>query len=108
MINPYDLGKNNLADSCQKIRIDDLVRMLKKDLKAKIITTQIEALGFKIKLGTSKTRFNGERLWFLCPTCNRRVGTIYQHPISAIIGCRICLGLNYKKQRYKGMTELKI
>jgi len=108
LINPYDLGEMQLVESSQKININDLLNKAKAELKLSLLRTQIEMLGIKIELTTSKTRFNGERFWFLCPNCKHRAGTIYKHPTSEIIGCRLCLGLKYKAQRYNGMIESNI
>lgn len=105
MINPYDLGKNNLIEYSQKIQIDDIVRRVNKQLKQQILQSQIEVMGLNVNLSFSRTRFNGQRFWFVCPICSRRVGTIYKHPMSNQIGCRTCLNMKYKKQRFKGMIE---
>lgn len=105
MIKPYNLGKNNLVEHSQKIKIDDIVRQINKEVKHQILQSQIEVLGFKLNLLTSKTRFNGKRYWFSCPICSKRVGIIYKHPISSQIGCRNCLKMRYRKQRFKGMLE---
>lgn len=105
MINPYDLGNLYLADHSRKINVDDLVREATKELKLRLVQSQIETLGVPVKLTTTKTRFNGERLWFVCPSCDRRIHTLYQHPFSQDLGCRVCLGLAYSKQRFKGMIE---
>lgn len=105
LINPYDLGGFQLVENSYKININEIINKVKSELKLRLLQTQIEALGVKIELSTSKTRFNGERFWFLCPNCNLRAGTIYKSPTSAIIGCRLCLGLKYKAQRFKGMIE---
>jgi|SRR3989344_7169836 len=105
MIKPYDSGKNNLVEYCQRIKIDDIVRRVNKEVKYQILQSHIEAMGFKLNLVTSRTRFNGTRYWFSCPICNNRVGTIYKHPISNHVGCRNCLSLSYKTRRYKGMIE---
>ena len=104
-IDPYDLGRINVAEYCQKVDINNLVRQTKVELKGKILESEISALGKKVCLTTSQTRFGGTRLWFLCPVCSRRVGVIYKHPTTSAIGCRSCLELKYKKQRYKGMME---
>lgn len=106
MINPNDLGKYLVAENYQKININDLVRKANKEIKHRILESRIEVLDLRLKLSTSPTRFSGERYWFLCPGCDRRVGTIYRHPISSQFGCRICLRVPYKKQRFKGMIEL--
>ncbi len=105
MIKPYDLGKNNLAEYSQKIQIDDIVRRINKEVKHQILQSQIEVMGFKLSLLTSRTRFNGKRYWFSCPICNNRVGIIYRNPVSLQIGCRNCLKISYRKQRFKGMIE---
>ncbi len=105
MIKPYDSGKNNLIESCQKIEIDEIIRRVNKEVKYHILQSHIEATGFKLNLVTSETRFNGKRYWFSCPICNNRVGTIYKHPVSNQVGCRNCLNLVYKTRRYKGMIE---
>jgi len=105
MIKPYYLGENNLVEQCQKINIDDIVRQVNKEVKCQVLQSQIEVMGLKLNLLTSRTRFNGKRYWFSCPTCNNRIGTIYRHPISLQVGCRNCLGIQYRKQRFKGMIE---
>lgn len=106
MLTPYDLGNSQVTENCQKINIDNLVNKALNELKLRLIQSQIQALGIDIALTTSKTKFNGERIWFLCPNCEKRVGILYKHPSEQIIGCRICLGLKYKAQRFKGMTEV--
>lgn len=105
LINPYDLGDFQLVDNAMKINIDELVDRVKKELKIRLLQAKIEALGIEVSLTTSKTRFNGDRFWFLCPMCQIKVGTLYKHPLQNILGCRNCLELKYKKQRFKGMIE---
>lgn len=104
LINPYDLGEN-IVEHAQKININDLVKQIQKELKIRLLQAQIEALGIEVNLTTSKTRFNGERFWLLCPVCNKRVGTLYKHPLKDLAGCRRCLNMKYKNQRFKGMIE---
>ena len=107
-LNPYDFGNNfQLVENCQKISVDDLVRIATKDLKKRIVEAQIEALGINLNLTTTSTRFAGQRLCFQCPVCTKRIRTIYQ-TVNGSIACRACLGLKYKKRRYKGMIEQSI
>lgn len=103
-LTPYDLGTPQLVEQTQKININSLVRQVQKDVKMRLLEAQIEALGVDVGLTTSKTRFNGERIWFVCPVCEKRLGVIYRSA-SSKMGCRRCLGLQYKKQRFKGMVE---
>ncbi len=72
-LDPYDLGKNNLVEHTRKININDLVRFANKELKRQIVKSQVELLGLSISLITSKTHFEGERLWFSCPTCKKEL-----------------------------------
>lgn len=108
MLPPNDLGNFLVVENFEKIKVDELISKVQKELKKSLLQAQLDLLGIPISLTTSKTKFNGERYWFSCPECKRRVGTIYKHPTSEIIGCRICLGLKYKKQRFKGMIETSI
>jgi hypothetical protein len=105
LIKAYDLGSSSVVETCQRISVDELVRTATKIVKKRIVEAQIEALGVSISLSTSRTRFDGERLWFVCPACNNRSGVLYRHPSYPTIACRKCFGLVYKKQRYKGMIE---
>ena len=103
---PYDLGENSpVTEYSYKVNVDDLLTKAKKELKLRLLQSQIDALGVNIGLTTSKTRFNGERIWFVCPSCGKRVGTIYKYPVNQILGCRVCLNLKYKAQRFRGMLE---
>lgn len=105
MINPNDLGEFQLADSVQKVSINKLISQIKMDLKSSLVQSQIEVMGFRVELTTSKTRFGGDRLWFVCPLCSHRCELIYRHDGKEIAGCRNCLNVKYRKQRYKGMFE---
>ena len=105
MISPYDLGSLQVVENSFKVNVDDLLNKAKKELKLRLLQSQIDSLGVHIGLTTSKTRFNGQRIWFVCPNCARRVGTVYKHPLNQTLGCRVCLGLKYAKQRFKGMVE---
>lgn len=108
MLSPYDLGNILLNENCFKIRIDDLVREANKGLKTRLIKGYVEVLGVEVGFTTSKTKFGGERIWFICPNCKRRIGTLYKHALEEIAGCRLCLNLKYKRQRFKGMIESSI
>lgn len=99
-LNPNDFGKKIFVEECKKVRIDDLLRVCRAQLKKLALDVEITELGMKIDLATSKTRFNGTRFWFTCPLCNKRAGVLFHHPLSGEIGCRKCLNLEYLK-KYK-------
>lgn len=104
-MSPHDFGKKFLTDQCQQIRLSDFIRKTKPQLKETLLQSVIETEGYRLLLNRSKTGFGGLRYWFVCPTCQRRAGVIYKHPVSKSLGCRRCLGLDYRKHRYKGMVE---
>lgn len=104
-MNPNDFGKTFLVEECQKIEVNTFLRTAKLKLREVLIISNLEAQGIEIKLLTSKTGFGGVRYWFKCPICHRRVGTVFVHALNQNLGCRNCLGLEYKKSRYKGMVE---
>jgi len=102
---PNDFGKTFLVEECQKIEINTFLRKAKLKLKEVLINSELTAEGITIDLATSKTGLGGTRYWFRCPVCHKRVGVIFVHAISQKLGCRSCLGLEYRKRRYKGMLE---
>jgi len=108
ILNPNDLGRKCLVEECQKIRIEDFLKTYRNKLKELVLASELEILGLKIELTTSKTCYNGIRFWFKCPLCKRRAGVLLKHPLTYEIGCRQCLNLEYRKRRYKGMIETKL
>lgn len=102
---PNDFGKKYLTEQCQKIKIADFIREGRLRLKETLINASLEAEGYNLLLDRSKTGFGGVRFWFSCPICHKRAGVLYKHPVSQILGCRRCLGLDYRKHRYSKMIE---
>lgn len=105
-LTPNDFGTPLTVETCPKIKIDDLLKQCREAFKESMITSQLKMMGVDIELIATETKFNGMRFWFKCPHCERRVGVLFKHPITETIGCRLCLHLHYRKQRYKGMAEL--
>ena len=103
-----DLGNKYLVEECQKIRIENFLKSYCNNLKELILASELETLGIRIELTTSKICYNGIRFWFKCPLCEKRVGVLLKHPLTDQIGCRQCLNLEYRKRRYKGMIEKTI
>jgi len=104
---PNDLGKVFLVEECQRIELSDLLKKCRRSIKEALLKSRLETLGVSFYLTTSNTGYGGERIWFECPQCRRRVGTLFLHPITNDAGCRLCLKLEYRKRRFKGMVELK-
>ncbi len=106
--NPNDSGNNLLVEDCQKISISTYIRQAKAKLKYTLLQSELQMSNKFIELTPSETAFGGARLWFKCPMCTKRKGTLFVHPLSHEIGCRKCLGLEYRSRRYKGMMENKM
>lgn len=106
-LTPNNLGKTFLVEECSKIRVEDFLKQYRGKLKEHVLNSELEAYGWNIALTTSKTYYNGVRLWFKCPLCGLRVGVLFRHPLNSMVGCRKCLKLEYRKRRYKGMIESK-
>lgn len=102
---PNDYGNSFLVEQCKKISINELIASFNKIRKLNFIKNQLDVAGVSVDLVASKTGYGGLRYWFKCPKCQKRVGIIYKHPLSEEVGCRICLRLDYKSHRFKGMIE---
>ena len=100
-----DLGEKFLVEECQRFEINSFCKRAKKRMKESLLASEIKASGLLIELTTSSVNFGGVRYWFKCPLCSRKVGTLFVHPLTQQIACRGCLGLEYKKRRYRGMVE---
>ncbi len=74
-LNPNDFGKSYLVENCRKVRINDIVKACRAQLKKMALDVEIKELGLKVDLATSKTCFNGTRFWFACPLCNKKSGS---------------------------------
>lgn len=51
----------------------------------------------RISFGRTPCNYGGERLWFHCPRCSKRVGLLYGH--SVLFLCRHCYQLPYASQQ---------
>lgn len=104
-MNVNNLGEKLLVEDCQKVAVVDILRDYRKQLKEAYLRAQFEMLNENVLIMTSKTGRGGLRFWFMCPQCKRRVGVLLRHPAQNVLGCRVCLGLGYRGQRYRGMVE---
>jgi hypothetical protein len=104
---PYHSGKQILVEDCQRVSISAYLRRAREKLKKELVTAEIKMGNLSVELTPSKTAFDGVRYWFKCPLCTHRVGTLFVHPMTNAIGCRKCLGLEYRSRRYKGMIEVE-
>lgn len=86
------------VEDCQKLS----VLSLKDASRAK---SPIEVNQQLIELTSTKCNYGGERVWFLCPACNIRVGTLYRKPLSDVFLCRHCLDLTYNLRKYHRASQ---
>jgi hypothetical protein len=105
-LHPNDFGRKVLVEDCNKVSIKDFTDNAKQNIKRVLLESEVSCSGLGVKILTSRTYGSGIRYWFECPLCRRRAGVIYQHPLREVVGCRKCLGLKYKKSRFKGMVEI--
>ncbi len=58
---------------------------------------------YPVGLSWTPCCFGGERPWFLCPACRRRVAILYG---GAVFACRHCYRLAYESQRERDYNRL--
>lgn len=58
----------------------------------------------RIPFDRTPCNYGGERLWFLCPRCSRRVGLLYGENVLFL--CRHCYQLPYASQNQGKMDKL--
>ncbi len=102
---PNDFGNKFLIEDCRKVTMREYLARAKRQMKEALFASEVSIFTTPIGFKTSRTAFGGTRHWFACPACGRRVGVLFVHPITNAIGCRRCLGLEYRKRRFKGMVE---
>lgn len=92
-----------LVEQCQKLNINELVKGIKSEFVKIKLKSTINALGQTIEITTTPCHFGSERIWFLCPSCKKRVATLYKPPVKNTLLCRKCHDLTYIKTRYRKM-----
>lgn len=105
---PNDFGISILADSVSKISVNDVIQQYYQQWQQQLARMTIDIMDTPVQLTSSQMSHGATRAWFTCPQCQRRCGVLFKEPVSEEIGCRICLGVKYRKSRYKGMVEADI
>lgn len=57
---------------------------------------QLEQKDYRVSIVWTPCHLGGERAWFLCPCCSRRVAKLFG---GAVFACRHCWNLNYASQQ---------
>ena len=85
--------RREVVENVYRVYIWEIARPLSnKDLK-KTLHVQFQAdngISQQLALTLTRTNFGGVRLWFLCPDCGRRVGTLYCPQQVSHFSCRHC------------------
>lgn len=79
----------------QKLEINKLLQVTKRELKLQLLKLKISLEGYDISIITSQTGNGGYRYWFQCPNCMKRSGFLYQLPYNNQVICRSCLASKY-------------
>lgn len=85
--------RGEVISSVGVIADDKVIRFLyvREDAQGKRST-----IDYPVRLSWTECNFGSGRPWFLCPYCDRRVGTLYS---AHRFVCRHCLNLNYQSTR---------
>jgi hypothetical protein len=100
-LNPYSLDNIFALEDCQQLKIKDYLREARNSIMKAMLEAHMTANGYSIRLCESQTLFGGKRLWFECPKCKKRSGVLYQDFFHRGMRCRRCIGLMYRKQKFK-------
>jgi len=73
----------------RKISVAALVREAREKLLESLVKSQLNVEGLDIQLCTSTTNWGGKRVWFVCPSCNRRCGKIIETDMGLL--CNKCI-----------------
>ncbi len=98
-------GRRLRVSQCAVMRADpDLLRPLKdRDLSGIWVIVRVtwatgEQSTTEVRVVTSRQHLGGERRWFACPRCGRRVGCLYSPCAREPFWCRSCYHLIYDSQ----------
>jgi len=64
------------------------------------INGEVQKSGVRVPLDYTDCNYGGQRIWWKCPNCYRRVGVLYLSHFH--LRCRTCLNLTYRDRQAKG------
>ncbi len=93
---PKSATTSSLSDY-QKLPIKQCKDSLNTNSQALSISYQYHGKAYAYDLAVTRTscHYGGQRYWWLCPKCKKRVGVLY---LAGIFVCRHCIGANYQSQ----------
>lgn len=87
-----------------KVRFRDQVHSLELEFTYSVEGGKRKSVSQYIELERTPSSFGGERIWFLCPECSKRVGILYVPTIKFL--CRTCHNLPYASQVRAGSSAI--
>ena len=93
------------VEDCVRIPIRTCLAALGTTAPDVVLGSVVEIVGTSVALTATPCGFGGQRYWWVCPHCSQRIGVCLIDPAQHAVGCRSCLGVSYRAQRYKGMAE---
>lgn len=90
-------GRDYFGEECARISISAFALRAKILEAVGIALGAVEVAGKKIRIKESSLHLGGQRLYFVCPLCERNFCTLFVHPLTASAGCRRCLKLKKRK-----------
>lgn len=79
------------------IRYQCFEQWLQLSFRSRFNGEEWESIKQTIWFDRTPCNYGGERLWFLCPRCDRRVGVLSGH--GTLFLCRHCYQLSYRSQQ---------
>lgn len=111
------IHKKAIVEDCQKLTVSLLKNV---EIQQALESGQLEGLNCgaavlkytvgkkrietKVSLTSTPCRFGGYRVWFLCPSCGRRVGVLYRPYFATEYLCRHCHALSYYARQLRRST----
>lgn len=87
--------------SQRRITVEECQRFSIKELASfDLASLEIDVDGQLIGITRSECNYGGTRNWFICPSCRKRIGTLYRKPLSTTFLCRQCNNLTYQLRKY--------
>ena len=84
----------------KKLSVEECQKLSFQYLNHTSVGSFIEVNSQFIETTKSKCNYGGDRIWFLCPACNLRIGTLYCRPLNSQFLCRNCNNLTYQLRKY--------
>jgi hypothetical protein len=119
--------KKLICEECEQISISAIVRKQKSAMfklqsrwnRQEFYCVLADRLGYMVLLSVRKPspldlsftfstpHFGGQRYWFLCPHCGKRVGKLYRPRLTDKFECRHCHRLTYASSQVHNRSYRK-